>query len=135
MLFRSRERVSVQSCRLRSSVCVFPRGIERDEAWGEAHLVLIVWVQVDAGSLTGYPLRGDRLVDIGLVYYSRDNLSVIAIGMVFAGPHDIGSWNGVDGSIFEKEGDKCAEGIYKKANNDEVNEYEDLCSFPHRNIW
>ena len=92
-------------------------------------------MQVDAGSLTGHPLRGDGVVDIGLVYYSRDNLSVIAIGMVLAGPHDIGGWNGVDGSIFEKEGDERAEGIYKQANNDEINEYEDLRSFPHRNIW
>lgn len=131
----SRERSSVQSCRFRSSASELIGGIERDEAWGGAHLVLVVRVQVDAGSLTGHPLRGDGLVYIGLVYYSRDDLSVIAIGVVLAGPHDIGCWNGVDGSIFEKEGDERAEGIYKKANNDEINEYEDLRSFPHRNIW
>ena len=102
---------------------------------GAAHLVLVVGVEVDARSLARRPLLRDRVVDIGLVYYAWYDLLIIAIGMVFAGPHDIRGWDGVDGSILEKEGDKCAEGIYKKANNDEINEYEDLRSFPHRNIW
>ena len=41
-------------------------------------------------------------------------------GMTFVMRHDVYGWDGIDDAILEKEGDKCAEGIYNKANNDKI---------------
>ncbi|KFZ23141.1 hypothetical protein V502_02380, partial [Pseudogymnoascus sp. VKM F-4520 (FW-2644)] len=43
----------------------------------------------------------------------------------------VGAWDGIDDTILEKERDKCAEGIYNKANNDKINGYDDLRASPH----
>ncbi|KFZ23142.1 hypothetical protein V502_02378, partial [Pseudogymnoascus sp. VKM F-4520 (FW-2644)] len=42
-----------------------------------------------------------------------------------------GEGDGIDDAMLEKERDKCAKGIYNKANNDKINGYEDLRASPH----
>jgi hypothetical protein len=51
-------------------------------------------------------------------------------GMAFM-RHDVYGWDGIGDAILEKEGDKCAEGIYNKANNNKINGYEDLRASLH----
>ena len=92
-------------------------------------------MQVDARSLARHPLCRYRVVDVCLVYYPGYHLSFVMSVMIFVVRHDVYGWDGIDDAILEKERDKCAEGIYNKANNDKINGYEDLRASPHRKIW
>jgi hypothetical protein len=137
----SRQSASVQSCEgFGSAILLYLVEVRCDNAGmgGEderaTDLVFVVGMEIETGFLGVLPFEGDGFVDVCLVYYARYDLLVVGFCMLAIRRHNLGGGNCIGGAILEQQRDERAEGIHEKADDDEVDKYEDLRASPHRNM-
>lgn len=88
-------------------------------------------MQINTALLSVLPLRGDRRIDIGLMYDLRDQLRAI-LDHIAPRRGDLRSVNCICGAGLEEQRDQGAEGVQQEADDNQVDDEEDDGSAAHR---